>query len=76
MGSIGDAAGGKDPATGQTACNSAGCLNIKERMRGREQVKNGLVLVERIQPGGPCDGVGIAIGDAIRFVDGYRVYII
>ncbi len=42
-------------------------------MRGPEQVKDGLVLVEKIQPGGPCDGVGMAIGDAIRFVDGYQV---
>jgi hypothetical protein len=31
------------------------------------------VLVEAIQPGGPCEGAGIAIGDAIRFVDEYRV---
>jgi hypothetical protein len=45
-------------------------------MRGREQVKDGLMLVEKILPGGPCEGAGIAIGDAIRFVDDYRVCII
>ncbi len=43
-------------------------------VRGGEQVKDGLVLVERIMPGGPCERAGIAIGDAIRFIDGFRVY--
>ena len=36
-------------------------------------MQDGLVVVAAIKPGGPCDGVGISIGDAIRFVDDYEV---
>jgi hypothetical protein len=46
---------------------------LMECMRGREQVKDGQVLVQGIQSGSPCEGGDIAIGDAIRFVDDYRV---
>ncbi len=36
-------------------------------------MQEGLLIVEAIKPGGPCDGVGIAMGDAIRFIDDYKV---
>ena len=29
--------------------------------------------MEAIKPGGPCDGVGISIGDAIRYIEDFRV---